>query len=114
MGLEDLLVAHKLGREPEEYRANSAAARAGKQLQAAGRTIKPGQRVRFLYTLGRPGVWAWEQGGLPPRASIDVKRYEELAWRAAAAVLGPLTGKDEHGLRAPAALPLPFREYLPQ
>ena len=59
VGLEDLLVAHKLGREPEEYRANSAAARAGKQLQAAGRTIKPGQRVRFLYTLGRPGVWAW-------------------------------------------------------
>jgi DNA polymerase-2 len=106
--LEDLLISHKLGREPEEYKANSAAARAARQLQAAGVTVKPGQRLRFLYTLGRPGVWAWELPGKPPCASIDIKRYEELAWRAAAAVLGPLTGKNEFDLRAPEAPQLPF------
>jgi DNA polymerase-2 len=106
--LADLLVSHKLGREPEDYKANSAAARAARQLQAAGVIVKPGQRLRFLYTLGRPGVWAWEQPGKPPRASIDVKRYEELAWRAAAAVLGPLTGKNEFALRAPETPQLPF------
>jgi DNA polymerase-2 len=111
--LEDMLVSHKLGREPEEYKANSAAARAARQLQAAGVTVKPGQHLRFLYTLGRPGVWAWEQPGKPARASIDVKRYEELAWRAAAAVLGPLTGKNEFGLRAPEAPELPFARATP-
>jgi DNA polymerase-2 len=104
--LDDLLVSHKLGREPEEYKANSAAARAARQLQGCGVPIKPGQRLRFLHTLGRPGVWAWGQPGRPAKASIDIKRYEELAWRAAAAVLIPLTGKDEFGLRAPHALSL--------
>ena len=70
--LEDMLLSHKLGREPEEYKANSAAARAARQLQAAGVTVKPGQRLRFLYTLGRPGVWAWEQPeNQPARASMS-------------------------------------------
>ena len=62
--------------------------------------------MRFLYTLGRPGVWAWEQGGRPLRASLDVQRYEELAWRAAAALLGPLTGQNEFDLRHPEPAPL--------
>lgn len=109
--LEELLVSHKLGLEPEEYRANSPAARAARQMLACGSTPKPGQRLRFLYTLGSPGVWAWEQPGRPAFASIDVSRYEELAWRAAAAVLGPLTGQDEFALRAPAAPPLPFKGW---
>jgi hypothetical protein len=46
--------------------------------------------VRFIYTLGKPGVYAW---GLPepfdPR-SVDVRRYATLLVRAAAAVLFPL------------------------
>jgi hypothetical protein len=36
-----------------------------------------------------------------------------LAWRAAAAVLGPLTGKNEFGLRAPEAPELPFPHRRP-
>ena len=114
VAIEDLMVAHKLGREPDEYRANSAAARAARQVKEAGGIVKPGQRVRFVYTLGRPGVWAEGQDGPLPRASIDVARYETLVWRAAAAVLEPLTGEDEHVLRIPHAertprLPFPER-----
>jgi hypothetical protein len=34
------------------------------QLEAAGKSLRPGQNVRILYTLGRPGVRAWD---LPER-----------------------------------------------
>lgn len=112
--LDRLLVTHKLSREPREYKANSPAARAAQQLLAAGVEAKPGQRMRFLYTLGAPGVWAWEQPGQPPAASVDVARYEELAWRAAAAILGPMTGKDEFQLRQPEAPRLPFPVRRPR
>jgi DNA polymerase-2 len=69
------------------------------QLEAAGKaTMKPGQRVRFLYTRGEPGVWAWDLPGKPNPGSVDVARYEQLLLRAASAVTEPL-GVDENQLR---------------
>ena len=56
----ELLLAQRLTREVEDYRSPSPGARAARQLKEVGKIVKPGQRVRFLYTLGRPGVYAWD------------------------------------------------------
>jgi DNA polymerase-2 len=97
--LEQLLISQNLSRKIVEYHSPSAVARAVAQLEAIGKPIRPGQRVRFLYTQGDPGVHAWDLPELPSPASVDVKRYDELLVRAAAAVLEPL-GVNEENLKA--------------
>ncbi len=107
----ELLVSHRVGREPEAYKVRSPAARALAQLAAAGKPLRPGQRVRFLYTRGAPGVYAW---GLPTPldpAHIDTARYGVLLRRAAAALLQPLIDEQALGrwLSGEAGqLPLPY------
>lgn len=96
--LEQLLVAQKLSRELSEFRVPSPVARAAAQLQAIGRSTSPGERVRFLYTRGEPGVHAWNLPQSPHPASVDVERYIELLLRAAAEMLGPF-GVSEDLLR---------------
>ena len=88
--LPDLLVAQKLSREVEAYKTPSPAARAAAQLQACGKTIRPGQRVRFLFTLGKPGVYAWDLPAPPDPRTVDVPRYAGLLQRAADTILAPL------------------------
>jgi DNA polymerase-2 len=88
--LEKLLVSQRLTREVGEYSSPSPAARAVKQLQVAGRTVRPGQRVRFLFTLGRPGVHAWDVPGEPDRRCIDLHRYAILFERAVETVMAPI------------------------
>jgi len=88
--LEKLLVSQRLAREVGEYSSPSPAARAVKQLQAAGRTVRPGQRVRFLFTLGKPGVHAWDIPDQPDPRSVDVPRYRTLFTRAVQTVLDPI------------------------
>ena len=82
--LEKLLVSQKLSRSLEEYRTPSPAARAAAQLAAAGKTVKPGQRVRFLYVFGEPGVHAWDLPEPPRREAINTPLYAELLVRAGA------------------------------
>jgi DNA polymerase II len=86
---EVLLVTQKLSRVLDEFRTLSPVARAVAQLAAAGVETKPGERVRFLYTRGEPGVHAWNLPGAPDPACLDVGRYAELLVRAAGTVLGP-------------------------
>jgi len=88
--LEKLLVSQRLTREVGEYSSPSPAARAVKQLQAAGRTVRPGQRVRFLFTLGKPGVHAWDVPDQPDPRSVDLPRYRTLFDRAVQTVLAPI------------------------
>jgi len=95
----DLLVSLKLSRTLPEYNSPSPAARAASQLESLGKIMKPGQVVRFIYTLGEPGVHAWDMPELPDPAEIDVRRYTTLLIRAAASLLQPL-GVDEAALRA--------------
>ncbi len=88
--LEQLLVSQKLSRELTEYSSPSPAARAVWQIQAAGKVVRPGQRVRFLYTLGKPGVHAWDaENAIDPR-SVDLPRYRILLERAVRTVLDPV------------------------
>jgi len=88
--LEKLLVSQRLTREVGEYSSPSPAARAVKQLQAAGRTVRPGQRVRFLFTHGRPGVQAWDVPQSPDPRTVDLPRYCTLFLRAVETVLAPI------------------------
>lgn len=93
--LEALLVSQKLSRTLDKYRTLSPVARAVAQLEAAGKSTTPGQHIRFLYTLGKPGVHAWDLPHPPHPASIDVARYSELFLRAASSVLGPFGVRED-------------------
>ncbi|MFQ5399275.1 MAG: DNA polymerase domain-containing protein [Anaerolineae bacterium] len=84
-----LLVSQTLSRPLEEYKVRSPAARAAAQLQAAHKLRFPGQRIRFVLTVGEPGVFAWDSPEPLDPAAIDVARYIELTLRAVAAVLQP-------------------------
>ncbi len=87
---EQLLVRMHLTRSPAEYKGNSASARAARQLALVGKNLTAGDSVRFLYTRGRPGVLAWDAGGLPDPRTVDVDRYIRLLLRAAGEVLKPI------------------------
>jgi DNA polymerase-2 len=104
--LEQLLAAQKLSRALDEYRTPSPAARAATQLAAVGKHLRAGQRVRFLYTLGEPGVHAWDLPTPPDRRSLDLARYQELLIRAVGAVMQPFgIQEDELRLRARGSTP---------
>jgi DNA polymerase II len=96
--VEDLLVSLTLSRELSEYRTPSPGARAAAQLAATGTDLRPGQRVRFVYTLGKPGVHAWDLPEPVDVRSIDHGRYCVLLLRAAAAILQPF-GLQEDDLK---------------
>ncbi|RPJ40520.1 MAG: hypothetical protein EHM21_14545, partial [Chloroflexi bacterium] len=86
---KELLLAQRISREVEDYRSPSPAARAAQQLKNAGKLVKPGQRVRFVFTRGATGVYAWDLPLPPDPATLDLARYQELLLRAAAEVLEP-------------------------
>jgi DNA polymerase-2 len=85
-----LIVAQRLSRTLDEYRVPSPAARAGRQLEQVGKTRRPGQRIRFIYTTGEPGVYAWDLPEPLPLATVNVTYYTKLLIRAASTVLQPL------------------------
>ena len=93
--LKELLVSQKLSRPLEEYRVPSPAARAAAQLAEIGKELTPGQYVRFLYTLGKPGVYAWDLPERPDPAQLDTQSYAELLLRAAHTVLEPLNVREQ-------------------
>jgi DNA polymerase-2 len=100
---QELLVSQKLSRELAAYSSPSPAAQAVWQMQAAGKVVRPGQRVRFLYTLGKPGVSAWDVADQPDMRAIDLRRYRVLLERAIQTVLAPIEqavpeGGEEAGL----------------
>jgi DNA polymerase-2 len=93
--VEDLLVSLTLSRELSEYRTPSAAARAAAQLASIGKNLRPGQRVRFVYTMDKPGVHAWDLPELPDVRSVDQERYRVLLLRAVATILQPFGLQEE-------------------
>ncbi len=102
--VEKLLVSQKLSRELGEYSSPSPAARAVRQLQAAGKIVRPGQRVRFLYTRGPPGVRAWDVPDQPDPRTVDLPRYRTLFQRAVETVLAPIQQSVSVALRLDARL----------
>ncbi len=94
----DLVVTHKLSRTLEEFKTASPAARALAQLAAVGKSLRPGQRVRFLYLAGEERARAWDLAGTPAPYALDRERYLTLLLRAASAILQPF-GLEEDALR---------------
>jgi DNA polymerase-2 len=85
---KDLVVTHRLSREPKEYRVLTPAARVAVQLTRAGVELSPGEMMRFVYVPGPEKVRAWE-GGLGDQ-TYDVGAYVELLTRAVESVLAPV------------------------
>ena len=96
--LDDLVVTQTLSRELNNYSVLSPLAVAAKQLEAHGKTIKMGQRVRYIYISPGPGVHAWDLPSQPDLRVVDFFRYRELLLRAVHEVLEPL-GVTEKTLR---------------
>ncbi len=84
--MQELVVTQRLSRAVQDYKSPPPAARAGQLLQEQGHSIAPGQTIGFVYTLGRPGVWACGLGAFDARM-VNVKRYSDLLDRAAASIL---------------------------
>jgi DNA polymerase-2 len=97
--LEHLLISQTLSRAVAAYKTPSPAARAAMQLQRVGKLCFPGQRIRFVYTLGVDGVHAWDLADTVDEGHIDKQYYTKLICRAAASILQPL-GLDEAILQA--------------
>ena len=72
----------KIGRPVNEYRVPSPAAIAAKQLEEVGKFLRPGQIVRFIYTLGEPGVRAWDLEAPFDARTINIPTYKILLNRA--------------------------------
>jgi DNA polymerase elongation subunit (family B) len=88
--LEQLVVTQTLSRELDGYSVLSPLASAARQLQAQGKTVKMGQRLRFIYIRPAPGVHAWGLPTKPDPRTIDVLRYQDLVLRAVHEILQPL------------------------
>jgi len=88
--LEELIVSQTLSRELDRYSVLSSLAIAAHQLQIQGKTLKMGQRIRFIYTGPAPGVYAWDLPIAPDPRAVDVLRYKELILRAVHELLQPL------------------------
>ncbi len=89
--LEKYLITLKLSRTLDEYKSErvpTAAALA--QLEGIGKSLRPGQRIRFLYVMGKPGVHAWDLPTPVRRQQLDIERYRTLFLRAVATILQPL------------------------
>ena len=96
--LGELVIAQTLSRELNEYSYFSHAATAAKQLEVMGKTLKMGQRVRYLHIAAGPGARAWDLADdLDPR-TVDFPRYREILLRAVHEVMQPL-GVSEEVLR---------------
>ena len=87
---EKLIVTNRISRKLCEYKAPTAAVRAARQLlEATGKNTAPGQKIRYLYTVGTPDVFAWEIPEPIQREQIDKSKYRELLARAACTILYP-------------------------
>jgi DNA polymerase II len=112
--VDQLLVRLHLTRSLNEYRGNSAAARAARQLAEIGKNLSAGDSVRFLYIRGKPGVAAWDLPENPDHRCLDVERYTTLLLRAAASALTPLgLNEDDIASLVSGCIPisLPFETY---
>jgi DNA polymerase-2 len=79
--MEDLIVTQTLSRPVEAYRVSSPTARAAIQLEAQGKIIQPGMRIRYVHVYDRDGIHAWDIGNIQ-RKMVNVKQYIHLLKRA--------------------------------
>jgi DNA polymerase-2 len=91
---EKLIVHQTVSRKLEEFKTPSPVSTALKQLQSVGKTLRPGQSVRLVYTLGIPRVRAWDLSAAFDSRTVNIPRYRRLLSRAVDIVLEPITDMD--------------------
>jgi DNA polymerase-2 len=92
----ELVVTHRLSRQPEEYTVRTAAARVAQQLSQTGVSLSPGEKLPFLYVIGPEKVRPWEL--IEGEVAYDREVYTTLMLRAIESVLVPV-GVDESTLK---------------
>ena len=89
---EKLIVRQTVSRKLGEYRAPAPAFSALQELDRAGKSLRPGQTIRLIYTRGFPRARAWDAGtDFDPR-TVNIPRYRRLLDRAVETVMEPITG----------------------
>jgi len=89
VSIEERVIAQTLSRQLDTYVVPSPTARAAAQLRKAGKETRPGQRIRFVYTRGKPRVAAWDLADLSSQEQLDFEHYRNPALRAVHMVLQP-------------------------
>jgi len=95
---EELIVYQTVSRTLDEFRSRSPVATALKQLQENGKSLRPGQSVRLIYTLGKQSACAWDLPTTFDPRMINIPRYRRLFDRAVDSVLEPIAGTDKSWL----------------
>jgi DNA polymerase II len=109
---EKLVVRQTISRELDLYKTPSPAAVAARQLQALGKSLRPGQSVRFVYTLGETKLRAWDLPGKMDPRTVDTREYRKLLLRAAGSILTPFNIDPEPCEGIPVVLPA-LQKLLP-
>ncbi|MCX6054560.1 MAG: hypothetical protein NTZ74_06560 [Chloroflexi bacterium] len=94
--IEELVITSRITHELGLYKSPTAAARAAMQLlKKTGKHIRPGQKIRFLYTQGESGVIPWEISEPIDYNQLDKEKYIELLARAASSLFYPFGIENE-------------------
>lgn len=95
---EKLIIHQTVSRNLEDYRAPVPAFSALQQLKYAGKSLRLGQTVRLIYTLGIPRAHAWDAHKAFDLRRVNIPRYRLLLDRAVETVTKPITGGDKSWL----------------
>lgn len=84
----ELVVTHRLSRQPAEFSVRTPAARTARELVQAGVALRPGENLRFLLVPGPEKARAWErlQGDEP----YDAAAYTDRLLRGIESLLAPV------------------------
>ncbi len=116
--VEKLVITSRITHEIENYKSPTPAVRAARQLlQKTGKRVRPGQKMRFVFTRGDADVFPWEMEGDLDASQLDKDKYIELLARAASSVLYPfgveLDELKQWAHSATIELPLKFERQVP-
>jgi DNA polymerase-2 len=92
VSLEKLIVRQTVSRNLEEFRAPSPVSSALGQLESSGESLRPGQTIRLIYTLGVPRARAWDLPDTIDPRNVNISRYRRLLFRAVDTILEPIQG----------------------
>jgi len=84
----ELVVTHRLSRQPDEFTVHTVAAQAARELVGAGIQLLPGENLRFLIVPGPEKARAWER--LSGDEIYDRAAYTDRFLRAIESLLAPV------------------------
>jgi len=84
----ELVVTHRLSRQPDEFTVHTVAAQAARELVRAGIQLLPGENLRFLLVPGPEKARAWER--LVGGEIYDQAAYTDRLLRAMESLLAPV------------------------